>query len=89
VAVAALLRGEISEAWMAPLRKWTMIAWGFLTVGITLGAWWAYAVLGWGGYWAWDPVENASFLPWLTATPRSTRRCSRSARASSRAGPSP
>ena len=68
VAVAALLRGEISEAWMAPLRKWTLIAWGFLSVGITLGSWWAYAVLGWGGYWAWDPVENASFLPWLTAT---------------------
>jgi cytochrome c-type biogenesis protein CcmF len=68
VAVAALLRGEISEAWMVPLRKWTLIAWGFLTVGITLGSWWAYAVLGWGGFWAWDPVENASFLPWLTAT---------------------
>jgi cytochrome c-type biogenesis protein CcmF len=68
VAVGALLRGEISEAWMAPLRKWTLIAWGFLTVGIILGSWWAYAVLGWGGFWAWDPVENASFIPWLVAT---------------------
>ncbi|WAS89414.1 heme lyase CcmF/NrfE family subunit [Corallococcus sp. NCRR] len=68
VAVAGLLRGEIGEAWMAPLRRWTLIAWMFLTLGIVLGSWWAYAVLGWGGYWAWDPVENASFLPWLTAT---------------------
>ncbi len=53
--------------WRA-LRRWTLIPWTFLSVGIMLGAWWAYAVLGWGGYWAWDPVENASFLPWLTAT---------------------
>jgi len=68
VAVAALIRGELSPTFMAPLRKWTLIAWAFLSVGIILGAWWAYAVLGWGGYWAWDPVENASFLPWLTAT---------------------
>ncbi|WP_342374290.1 heme lyase CcmF/NrfE family subunit [Myxococcus stipitatus] len=68
VAVAGLLRGEIGEAWMAPLRRWTLTAWLFLSIGIILGAWWAYAVLGWGGYWAWDPVENASFLPWLTAT---------------------
>jgi len=68
VAVAALLRGEIGDAWMAPLRRWTLLAWMFLSVGIILGSWWAYAVLGWGGYWAWDPVENASFLPWLTAT---------------------
>lgn len=68
VAVAGLLRGEIGEAWMAPLRRWTLVAWMFLSLGIILGSWWAYAVLGWGGYWAWDPVENASFLPWLTAT---------------------
>ncbi|MDY7230734.1 heme lyase CcmF/NrfE family subunit [Hyalangium rubrum] len=68
LAVAALLRGEIGDAWMAPLRRWTLLAWMFLSVGIILGSWWAYAVLGWGGYWAWDPVENASFLPWLTAT---------------------
>ncbi|XXF80877.1 heme lyase CcmF/NrfE family subunit [Myxococcaceae bacterium GXIMD 01537] len=68
IAVAGLLRGEIGDAWMTPLRRWTLLAWFFLTVGIILGSWWAYAVLGWGGYWAWDPVENASFLPWLTAT---------------------
>ena len=59
-------------AWARPgstaLRRWTLLAWTFLTVGIILGGWWAYEVLGWGGYWAWDPVENASFLPWLTAT---------------------
>jgi cytochrome c-type biogenesis protein CcmF len=68
IAVAALLRGELGDAWMAVLRRWTIVAWTFLSVGIILGSWWAYAVLGWGGYWAWDPVENASFLPWLTAT---------------------
>ncbi|WP_224362233.1 heme lyase CcmF/NrfE family subunit [Hyalangium versicolor] len=68
IAVAGLLRGEIGDAWMAPLRRWILIPWTFLSVGIILGSWWAYAVLGWGGYWAWDPVENASFLPWLTAT---------------------
>ncbi|WP_224249153.1 heme lyase CcmF/NrfE family subunit [Hyalangium gracile] len=68
IAVAGLLRGEIGDAWMAPLRRWILIPWMFLSVGIILGSWWAYAVLGWGGYWAWDPVENASFLPWLTAT---------------------
>ncbi|MDQ3266061.1 MAG: heme lyase CcmF/NrfE family subunit [Myxococcota bacterium] len=68
VAVAALIRGELSPTFMAPLRRWTLIAWAFLSVGVILGAWWAYAVLGWGGYWAWDPVENASFLPWLTST---------------------
>ena len=67
-AVAALLRGELGHAWMAPLRRWTLIPWAFLTVGIVLGAWWAYAVLGWGGYWGWDPVENAGLLPWFTAT---------------------
>jgi cytochrome c-type biogenesis protein CcmF len=68
IGVAALLRGEMGDAWMAPLRRWTLVAWLFLSVGIILGSWWAYAVLGWGGYWAWDPVENASFLPWLTST---------------------
>src|SRR6478672_13458038 len=68
IAVAALLRGQLGDAWMAVLRRWTLIPWMFLSVGIVLGSWWAYAVLGWGGYWAWDPVENASFLPWLTAT---------------------
>jgi len=68
IAVAALLDGRLGEAWLVRLRRWTLVAWTFLTVGIILGSWWAYAVLGWGGYWAWDPVENASFLPWLTAT---------------------
>ncbi len=68
IAVAALLDGHLGEAWLNALRRWTLVAWTFLTVGIILGSWWAYAVLGWGGYWAWDPVENASFLPWLTAT---------------------
>ena len=68
IAVAALLRGQLGDAWMAVLRRWTLLPWTFLSVGIVLGSWWAYAVLGWGGYWAWDPVENASFLPWLTAT---------------------
>ena len=68
IAVAALLRGEVSTGWLKPLRRWTMFPWTFLTAGIIVGGWWAYEVLGWGGYWAWDPVENASFLPWLAAT---------------------
>jgi cytochrome c-type biogenesis protein CcmF len=67
-AVAALVTGRLGEGWLAATRRWTLIAWGFLTVGIVLGSWWAYEVLGWGGAWAWDPVENASFLPWLTGT---------------------
>jgi len=68
IAAGALLRGELGDAWLVPLRKWTLVPWMFLSIGIILGGWWAYAVLGWGGYWAWDPVENASFMPWLTAT---------------------
>ena len=67
-AVAALATGRIGEGWLVETRRWTLFAWGFLTAGIILGAWWSYEVLGWGGYWAWDPVENASFLPWLTGT---------------------
>jgi cytochrome c-type biogenesis protein CcmF len=67
-AVAALVTGRLGEGWLVATRRWTLIAWGFLTGGIILGAWWSYEVLGWGGYWAWDPVENASFLPWLTGT---------------------
>jgi cytochrome c-type biogenesis protein CcmF len=67
-AIAALVTGRVGEGWLVETRRWTLIAWGFLSVGIVLGAWWSYQVLGWGGYWAWDPVENASFLPWLTAT---------------------
>ena len=67
-AVASLVTGRMGEGWLVETRRWTLFAWGFLTLGIALGAWWSYEVLGWGGYWAWDPVENASFLPWLTAT---------------------
>ncbi len=67
-AIAALITGRFGEGWLADTRRASLIAWGFLTVGIVLGAWWSYEVLGWGGYWGWDPVENASFLPWLTAT---------------------
>jgi len=67
MSVAALLRGQLGVTWLRPLRAWLLVPTGFLTVGIMLGGWWSYEVLGWGGYWAWDPVENASFLPWLTA----------------------
>ncbi|HEX7521768.1 MAG TPA: heme lyase CcmF/NrfE family subunit [Acidimicrobiia bacterium] len=67
-AIAALVTGRFGEGWLADTRRATLVAWGFLTVGIILGAWWSYEVLGWGGYWAWDPVENASLLPWLTGT---------------------
>ncbi len=67
-AVAGLLVGRTGGAWLAATRNWALLAWAMLTAGITLGAWWSYAVLGWGGYWAWDPVENASLLPWLAAT---------------------
>jgi cytochrome c-type biogenesis protein CcmF len=67
-AMAALITGRFGEGWLADVRRTTLIAWGFLTVGIVLGAWWSYEVLGWGGYWGWDPVENASLLPWLTGT---------------------
>src|SRR5829696_6527225 len=67
-AVAALLSGRLDTGWLHAIRKWTLLSWLFLSVGITLGMWWAYVELGWGGYWAWDPVENASFLPWLTMT---------------------
>ena len=68
IACAALLAGKLDKGWSRELRNWVVIPWGFLSVGIILGGWWSYEVLGWGGYWAWDPVENASFLPWLTAT---------------------
>ncbi|MBW3557473.1 MAG: cytochrome c biogenesis protein CcsA, partial [Actinobacteria bacterium] len=67
-AVAALATGRSGEGWLVETRRWTLFAWGFLSAGIVLGAWWSYEVLGWGGFWAWDPVENASFLPWLTGT---------------------
>jgi cytochrome c-type biogenesis protein CcmF len=66
-AVAALLEGRIDAAWGRWVRPWTLAAWVFLTIGIALGSWWAYYELGWGGFWFWDPVENASFMPWLLA----------------------
>jgi len=67
-AIAALLGGELDVAWVRWARPWTNVAWAFLTFGIALGSWWAYYVLGWGGWWFWDPVENASFMPWLVGT---------------------
>ena len=68
LAVAALIEGRVDAAWARWVRPWALAAWCFLTVGITLGAFWAYYELGWGGWWFWDPVENASFMPWLVAT---------------------
>src|ERR687889_2214898 len=67
-AIAALLSRSLDTGWIHAIRKWTLVSWLFLSIGITLGMWWAYVELGWGGYWAWDPVENASLLPWLTMT---------------------
>jgi cytochrome c-type biogenesis protein CcmF len=67
-AMAALITGRLDEAWASTTRRWTVTAWLFLTLGNLVGAWWSYHVLGWGGYWAWDPVENAAFMPWLPAT---------------------
>ncbi len=67
-ACAAMIEGRLDQAWARWTRPWTTIAWAFLTIGIALGSWWAYYELGWGGYWFWDPVENASFMPWLVAT---------------------
>ncbi|MGI9464256.1 MAG: heme lyase CcmF/NrfE family subunit, partial [Aestuariivirgaceae bacterium] len=67
-AIAALIEGRVDAAWARWVRPWTLAAWMFLTVGIAMGSWWAYYELGWGGWWFWDPVENASFMPWLIAT---------------------
>ncbi len=67
-AIAALIEGRVDAAWGRWVRPWTLAAWVFLTIGIALGSWWAYYELGWGGFWFWDPVENASFMPWLFAT---------------------
>lgn len=67
-AVAALIEGKTDAAWARWVRPWTLLAWMFLTVGIAMGSWWAYYELGWGGWWFWDPVENASFMPWLAGT---------------------
>ena len=67
-ALGALIMRYPGEKWIRITRRWTMVTWGFLTCGVFLGAHWAYSVLGWGGYWGWDPVENASLMPWLTGT---------------------
>ena len=67
-AIAALMTRRLDAGWLAAVRLWALVSWFFLTIGVTIGMWWAYVELGWGGYWAWDPVENASFLPWLTGT---------------------
>ncbi|MGH7507673.1 MAG: cytochrome c biogenesis protein CcsA, partial [Longimicrobiales bacterium] len=67
-AIGALVSGRLDDRWLRVTRRWTLTAWTFLSLAIVAGMWWSYDVLGWGGYWAWDPVENASFLPWLTAT---------------------
>jgi cytochrome c-type biogenesis protein CcmF len=67
-AIAALIEGRVDPAWARWVRPWTLAAWIFLTIGIALGSWWAYYELGWGGWWFWDPVENASFMPWLVGT---------------------
>ncbi len=67
-AMAALITGKTGDEWITATRRWTIAAWYFLSLGLLIGGWWAYHVLGWGGYWAWDPVENAAFMPWLTGT---------------------
>jgi len=67
-AIAALVTGRLDTSWLHSTRRWTIVSWFFLSIGITLGAQWAYVELGWGGYWGWDPVENASLMPWLVAT---------------------
>ena len=67
-AIAALVTGRVGDSWITTTRRWTITAWYFLSLGLLIGGWWSYHVLGWGGYWAWDPVENAAFMPWLTGT---------------------
>jgi cytochrome c-type biogenesis protein CcmF len=67
-AIGALIIGRLGDEWIVATRRWTLMAWYFLTVGVLIGGWWAYTTLGWGGYWGWDPVENASFMPWLLGT---------------------
>jgi cytochrome c-type biogenesis protein CcmF len=67
-AVAAMISGKLDSEWLRSIRRWMLASWSIQTMGLVLGAWWAYHVLGWGGYWGWDPVENAALLPWLTAT---------------------
>ena len=66
--IARARTGHLDDAWLRAVRRWTLIGWLFLSLGLTLGMLWAYEELGWGGFWGWDPVENAGFLPWFTAT---------------------
>src|SRR6266436_4366097 len=66
-AIAALATGQLGDQWTRSVRRWALFSWAFLSLGNLLGARWAYEVLGWGGYWAWDPVENAAFMPWLVS----------------------
>lgn len=66
--IAALITGRLGTEWVRAIRRWTLLAWSIQSIGLLLGAWWAYHVLGWGGYWGWDPVENVAFLPWITGT---------------------
>lgn len=68
IALGSLMAGEVRQSWLSLARKWSLVAWCFLTLGIIAGMWWSYAVLGWGGYWSWDPVENAVLMPWLVTT---------------------
>lgn len=67
-ALASLITNRLEEDWVTETRRWSLVAWGFLTIGLFVGAWWSYQVLGWGGFWGWDPVENAALLPWLVGT---------------------
>ncbi len=67
-AIAMLITGRVGESWLVATRRWMLLSWTALSVGIVLGAWWSYQVLGWGGFWAWDPVENAALMPWLVGT---------------------
>jgi cytochrome c-type biogenesis protein CcmF len=67
-AIAALISGKLDQVWARWVRPWTLMAWVFLTLGIVIGSWWAYYELGWGGWWFWDPSENASLMPWLAGT---------------------
>ena len=67
-AMSAMITGRLGDGWIRAIRRWALVAWGILGIGLLLGAWWAYHVLGWGGYWGWDPVENVALLPWLLAT---------------------
>ena len=67
-AVGMLATGRVGDRWHVETRRWTLVSWTFLSVGLVLGAWWSYQVLGWGGFWGWDPVENAALMPWLCGT---------------------